>query len=238
MRTILFTTLLSGLLSASYGAVVIDDFSDAAGPSGTTNISVSGGANIDTPSSNFTGTGLTNVLGGERKTTVQRTAATGSATRQVAASISDSGPSFLEYTSSGGANGFVSVAYGDSVSLNQNFSANNLFRISFEDFDGAGGPLVTSLSLTSGVGTSPVMVTSSLSLLSALTGSTIMDFDLTSGDFAGLDLADVDRIQVIFDPGFGADFTVNSITAIPEPNTALLGFAGCALILVLRRRRR
>ena len=230
--------LLPGLalifsIQFAQAAVIIDNFTDAADPSGTTTVEVSAAKPTPNPAT-FTGTGLTGVLGLERRITVERTFQTGTGARSVIATVSDAPPAYLEYRSSGGANGFVQLAYGATNPLNADLSGESMFRLIFEGYDAPNSnPLVTTLSLTSGTGSGTLVRNLPGVPLSA---GGILDFNFNDPAFSAVDFSDVDSITIKFDPNQGGDFDVTSITAIPEPSGAITVLFGLLAAGFVRRR--
>ena len=236
----LFFALMGATSLHASAVVIVDSFSDASGTSTTLSFSgaPTGGLPESTSATGGTTTPLSGVIGGVRRQTLTREAVAGSANRAVATAITDGTPnsSFFEYTSGNGGDGQVQLQYGSSAPLNLGLAADEtILRINFEAFDApaANATLPVSISIEA----AGVIFSDSgfVPETSALAPNFLLDFDLEALGLTTAQLADVDQINVSFDPGFGGDFDVVGMRLVPEPSSALLSLM---VVPVLLRRKR
>ncbi len=225
--------ILAPILASSslQGAVLIDQFNNTAS-GGTVDLLIQTLPSATPTTATFTGTGISGVLGGERRFTIVRTVATGAGDRRITASISTASPYFLQYSSSSGAGGYLELQYGVTTPLNFNMLGNSQFEIDFESYDLPGGQsLVVSLLLNSSAGSGTLV-------RSLTTDGGILTFEFSDPNYASVNFSDIDSITARFTAPRGADFNVNSITAtaVPEPSVGLMSLAGAAFLISRRRR--
>ncbi len=215
-----------GLVSQTEASILIDDFTD---------VQASWPLTVDTVGNTQTinESGLNNVLGGTRQTSVTLTSAAFPGLDDLRINIFVA-PGVFDYTSTSEATGQLGLLYdAGGAGLNADFSNQIGLNIDFLAFDyGSAAALPITATMSDGVNTA----TLTLSLNSVGAQSAFFSF----GDFAGigsLDLSAISSVSFEFDAGAGADFRISQInTIIPAPGAiALLGLAG--LVGVRRRRR-
>lgn len=212
--------------------LIIDDFSEtssAAWPLARTTVGVT----------NTTDTGLTQAAGGTRKTFLTYASGDVPGLDEVTADVfTSSGFSLLDYTSSTGADGSLTVRYDGLIAggLTLDLSGQSDIRIDLAGYDApAGGSMTITVTLISdwtGANQESVVLTG----LVTTAGAQSVLIGLTSVP-SSVDFTDINFIEITFDAPKGADFRVDLIsTEVPEPATvALLGF-GLGALLVRRRK--
>lgn len=226
IRNTLFVAACLALPALAQPVVVIDDFS-----SGFFNIT----ANSGTPIVEAVRAG--GMIGGERDALLQWMAGPQSIRAEVANGVhflnSDSqtsGTLFLQYD---GFDGEIEgdLTQTDGTALAADLSGENRLQYSF-DFvdDGFGGAdLNVATTIVSSAGTATVVT-------AVDEGMNIVMFQNFSS-FTGVDFSDVDRIEVELRGATSSDFTLNDISAVPEPaSLAVLAMAGGLLMRQKRRR--
>ncbi|MGJ8673880.1 PEP-CTERM sorting domain-containing protein [Rubritalea sp.] len=230
----LVASLLLTLNVSGNASITIDDFSTAV--TGSNVIDIYSTPTPATPTTISTvGTGLTGVIGGQRNITLTRITATGSGRRQVTTTVENTGNSYFEYSSTSGASGSTTLSYGqgtDASLAGFNLSSAYAFDINFVDYDLPGGNLLTvAISVTSGG--SSTSVSKSLT-----TNGGLLSYNFS--EFSGADFSDVDQIDLVITAPSGADYSIDSFTAVtaavPEPSSAILLGLGLSFGLVRRRR--
>jgi len=172
--------------------------------------------------------GLADVIGGSRELllTAQDLALPGLDTVQAGVYPS---VGVLDYASSAGADGSLRLVYDASGSgLNADLSGDAFLAIDYVLFDLAGGaPMPVTVMLFSGAD-----IADRTEYLTTA-GPQVQTFNFA--DFSGigsLDLSHVDRIDLLLDPSFAADFRIDGIrTEVPEPGSFLLLAAAAALMM-------
>lgn len=225
------STVLAMLFAAASQAVTIDSFTDT--ETGSPTIIPRTALGSDTVFDDL----VTGVIGGQRITTV-----TASVLDQPGVDIVQGGifpmAGVFDYSSSAGATGEARLTYRntDGVDgLDANLSGDAFVRIDVTHFNFASTiPMAVELILDDG--------TDSASLTKQLVtaGPQQLDFlfsQFPAGDFANLDLTDIDRIDVIFSAGQSTDFRISSIISVPEPASLTLMLIG-SLTMLRRTNRR
>ncbi len=221
----LLASVVAGTASAD---VIIDDFSSVGNPTPWPVL-------INTISSvHVFETGLTNVIGGARHSTVRATYLDEPGLDFVQAAIVPNFGMILDYSSTSGAIGDWNLLYdANGAGLNANFTSIDDIILDFARFDFANGqPLPALVTLFDG---SNVAV---LSQSLIVQGPQALHFALTN--FAGIDFLDLAHIQsvaVFLDPGLAADFRLSSITGVPAPGSLALLAVGSLAVAGGRRRR-
>lgn len=175
--------------------------------------------------------GLAGVLGGARDSHLIATTDTLGSDVSVAA-----GYGGLYFSTAFGTQGIATLVYGKAASLNTDFSVlpDGAFEFELTSGDLTAGPrpIPATITVTSGAGTGNE-ATASMTL--NLVDEQLYSFPFTN--FAGVDFADIDRIELELDQSdpitAAADFALGEFYAIPEPATLMaLGLTA----LLLRRR--
>lgn len=230
MRRAILVSVLSGLVAGVASAdVIIDDFSSVGNPTPWPVI-------INTISTvNVLETGLTNVIGGSRYSTIRATFLDTPGLDFIQAAIEPNFGMILDYSSTSGTIGDWNLRYdANGAGLNADFSDLGFIALDFGRFDYANGqPLPILVSLFDG--------TNFASLSRSLVSAGPQSLHFAFADFDGLgqfDLLHVQSVSVFLDPGLAADFRLNSITGVvPAPGSiALLAFGSLAAAGGRRRR--
>jgi hypothetical protein len=248
MRYLLTCTFLLFATSATFGDIIIDNFSTAlpVNPkSGLTEVftGIYGTSpnlqNQLTDTVTQTGLSTSSVIGGQRRASIS---VPSSYIGNNDLNITGTGTMFFD-TSAGTPKVTALVEYGFAQQLNANLSGLSAFRfnVPFSDVlpNGLNGVDIT-ISLTSGVG--GTFASKSITQALPTTGNgTVFDFYLSN--FSGINLADVDSISFQFvstgtagspDVGFQS---ISAVSAIPEPSTWLLGSVGLLGCCLWRKRK-
>lgn len=218
--------------------VIIDDFTDAGDPSGTTLLQITGTTPTTQTTVSSSYSGLSGVLGGQRDMTLTRFASALTGSRTVSTRVSDTGDPFLDFQSTQNGNGQIELTYKGLGDLD--FSSGSFFSVNFTSYDfPRGESLVTMIGITSSSGSSSL--TKNFTLGDAdLNGVGSLSFPFANF-LGGADFSDVDEISVTLNPARGGDFTLTSITsdasAIPEPGNGILLSGLIGLGLLSRRRK-
>lgn len=225
-RLFLVGFALASMVSVAPAVTIIDHFDDPAG----NNAIFSGTAVVGTYNATQ-GPGLVGVLGGQRDyELVVTTASPPSATLVTQYSVG--GLHLVSYENGPGVVSSLELSYGLGGPLNADFSADDFltFRILLADFGGK-----ADVTLTDGLSNWATVT----EFFPATTSALSVSIPLSA--FVGVDLSDVDLIQVKFSGPASWDLHLDAIetTLVPEPATAaLLGLAGVPFLLFRRRRRR
>lgn len=232
MMTKLFFASGPLLYAVMANAATIDLFTDtmSGGPTIITETTV-GGAPVFEPMIN-------DVIGGERITLIEGVAFDAPGIDEVRGGIFPSAGVF-DYSNTAGATGKASLVYRNTDGpdgLDADISGDGLIRIELTHYNFASGiPMAVSVTLDDGINAA------TLNKSVTVPGAQTLDFlfsDFPTGDFALLDTMDIDRIDVVFNPGQSTDFRISSLTTeVPEPASAVLLLAG-AMGLASRRRSR
>jgi hypothetical protein len=140
-----------------------------------------------------------------------------------------SGALFLQYDGNDGESETDLVQTNGIMSPAANLAAENAFRLDFPAVNGGPlGPLTLSITVTTGAG--------SFTHTGSVANGVGVVHTVAFSNFSGANFADVRRLDFAFRGSQATDFTLDQITAVPEPSTiAALAVGGLAL---LRRRSR
>jgi len=229
VRNAFIVSFLAGVVTGTASAdVIIDNFSSVGDPTPWP-VLISTISSVDVLE-----TGLTNVIGGSRHSTVRATFLEEPGLDFVQAAIVPNFGMILDYSSTSGAIGDWRLRYdADGAGLNADFTLIDDIILDFGRFDFANGqPLPVLVTLFDG---------SNFATLSrSLTGPGPQGLHFEFADFSGigsLDLGHVQSVGVFLDPGLAADFRLSSITGVPTPGSlALLAFGSLAIAGGRRRR--
>lgn len=209
------------------GPVIIDDFSD-------TNASWPMTVSTGQPSDSREESGLTGVLGANRRTTLAN-GTFGTVLDQAAVTIAPGVQNgVLDYNSTLFAASDLTLVYGiDAPSFD--FTGQGGIVIDFVGFDFPDdSPLQITALLTSN-GNSQTVSTMVSDIGS---GEVFLSFDDLAPLRGAFDLADVDDVALEFVAGPGSDFRIGTIqTRVPAPGAMALLAVGFALTIPTRRRR-
>lgn len=229
MREFATATAVAGLLgvtgfvsTAAAGVIVIDDFTSVAEPNPWP-VTLNAEGNVT-----VTESGLA-VLGGARQTYIEAIAVGVPGLDFLQVTVA-AGAGLLDFNSTVDTDGYLSLLYDGGGSLNADFSAMTGIEFSFTLFDHAGGvPMPVTVHLSDGINTASHTI--------ALNSPGAQQLLFSFSDFSDIglvDLASLQSIQFDLDPGFGVDFRITQIIAVPGPaGIALLGLG-----LAAPRRRR
>lgn len=209
------------------GAVVIDTFDDlfpVNADSGTPLLFVGGVATSDRTVDSTSQSLLGGVLGGTRSATLSRNEDT-----TTGHLIVENG--LLSFSQPPGPLMTATLSYGPD--LNVDLSRQNAFVIDVQSSDFSGANAIELLvDVTSGGNTSSASV-----LMDNMQSA--FRYYVPFADFAGTDFSDVDALTFTFATLSGSpDFSLRSITAVPEPATlALVVICGAGLLAARKRLR-
>lgn len=225
-----------GLVStgAAQAALVVDDFTQTSESAAyplvqrTVNTGSPTSAGIDSPLA------LTSTVGGAREVTLELMSSRRPPADRVEADVYTD-PGLLDFSSSAGAAGRVSVNYGvasrDISELNLDLSQMTAVVVDFAAFDLASGtPLQVYALLFMG---EVISATPTMTLTSSFVDNTQVLLSILA--IHPVLRQDVDGIRLVFTGGVGTDFQVDTITVIPEP--AALGLLAPAALALGRRRK-
>ena len=209
------------LAGSAFGAVIIDDFSDtfAAWPHA---LDVAGTQVLIDEG------GIAGTIGDERRSQLFLATTDVPGLDSVSLAIDPSGTGLLDYSSTAGADGSLSLSYLDLVA---DLSSELFISLDIVAYDAPGSaPMPVTLDLVSVDGSATATLDASggpEKLLFFFAGLT------TSGNF---DLSEISEISLAFDPGVAGDFRLNGIFAdVPAP--AALPLLAIAALTTRRRRR-
>lgn len=229
VHRVLGVSLLAGVVAGSASAdIIIDDFSSVGNPTPWP-VLISTISSVDVLE-----TGLSNVVGGTRYSTIRATYLEELGLDFVQAAIVPNFGMILDYSSTSGAIGDWNLRYDANGSgLHADFTTIDDIVLDFGRFDFANSaPLPVLVTLFDGSN----YATLSRSLVAP--GPQGLHFEFA--DFSGIGLLDLGQIQgvgVFLDPGLAADFRLSSITGVPAPGSlALLAFGSLAVAGGRRRR--
>jgi len=228
-RCVTLSLVASALAAGSAVAdVIIDDFSTVANPTPWP-VVINTLTSVDVYES-----GLSNVIGGVRHSTVRATFLEDLGLDFVQAAIVPNFGMILDYSSTAGARGDWNLLYDSGgAGLNADFSSITDIVLEFARFDYANGqPLPVLVTVDDGVNFA------SLSQSLSTPGAQNMFFTLNN--FAGIgsvDLSNLQSISVFLDPGMAVDFRLSEVFGVPSPGSIALLAAG-TLILVGGRHKR
>lgn len=147
------------------------------------------------------------------------------------------GYSFLDYSSSTGADGLLKLTYLSTSAWPDSLATVDLtgqggLRIDFLGFDApAGGPMTITVKLFD-----PFGGTNEQSVLVSTAGAQSVTIDLYATP-SNLDFSHVSQFEIYFDAPQGADFRVDRLaTEVPEPATVGLLTLGLGALLVRRKK--
>lgn len=242
VHKLFLAALTAALLTSSAAADTIDNFSDPG-----SNTSVPGGDGLGAPglivsngiapfnaSENIPQDAVTGAAGGFRDTTLS----IGAGAFQIAQALVDGGQ--LAFTGAAGATGDLAFLYdANGAGLSLDVSDDQGLTLDFDSYDANGGSLPVTVTLTDGAANSDSVILSPLDLAPGA-GDQLLNFAYS--DFTGLDLTDIDSIQVSFAASAGQNFVLNSIASTPAPEPGTLGICGvfgavCFAGRRIRRRR-
>jgi hypothetical protein len=226
--------------TAGRAAIIVDDFTSQTAPSAwplTTTAS--------TPHSGFgfNDSGLADVLGGKRAADIGYTTMDVPGFDAFRADLFHApGLSFVDVSSSSGAQGRFSLAYGlpyavGSAAFGLTQSADTkALRVTFLAYDAANDqPLTIQTTAFHQIDpTHSFSVSLPDTLLSAPGAQTV---DIPLADFWTNGGGTLDGLEFFFVGGKAADYRIDSITLIPEPTSAALFACGATLLTTARRRR-
>jgi len=224
------TSLLAGAMTAGTVSAdaIIDDFSSVDDPTPWP-VVISTLTSVDVYES-----GLTNVIGASRHSTIRATFLEELGLDFVQAAIVPNFGMILDYSSTAGARGDWSLLYDNNgAGLSADFGAITDIMLDFARFDYANGqplPIVVSIADTVNVAALSHSLNSS--------GPQTMIFCLA--DFVGIgsvDLANVQSISVFLDPGVAVDFRLSRIYGVPSPGSMVLLATGTLIFVGGRRKR-
>ena len=206
--------------------ITIDNFEEGAADM-TVNTSTPTATDVDT------GLATTNVIGGERRSSVTWE----SGLIEGDLRINYSGDGLARYSTGSGANGWYGLIYGSNSFLNADLTdggSNNCFGVLFDVADFEGDILFTVWTGETNSGTASAKTPAGLPTENP-DEWVYINFSAFSGS---LNFADVDKIEIKIDGPSESDYTVKEIlSTVPEPSVlALLGFGGLAFLVSARRR--
>jgi len=192
--------------------------------------------NSSTPTANDLDTGLatTNVIGGERRSSVTWESGSG----DVVLWINYSGSGLAQYSSGSGVDGWYGLQYGETDNfLNADLTdggSNYCFGLLFDVADFEGDINFTVWTGETNSGTASAKTPSGLPTEDP-DEWVYINFSAFSGS---LNFTDVEKIEIKIDGPSEADYTVKEIlSTVPEPSVlALLGFGGLAFLVSARKR--
>ncbi len=167
-----------------------------------------------------------NVLGGERYVESRIMSGTDASVLTVSKLP---GTGILNFASTVEATGMLLLEYGRNTPLNADFAT--LYNAIQVDFTGVDGQASLAVTLMSGPNSGTVT--------HALTAAGPALFAFNEAGFAGVNFGDVDKVSVkLTGTTPGADFSIASITLVPEPAMLVMaGLSGVGLLMFRRRRR-
>lgn len=235
-RLALLVALAGALAGASsaQATLTIDSFSNTTATWPLVDITTGGGAESRDESP------LGGVIGGRRQTFVQLQAFTAPpSSGKVEATIYGGVDSIFQFASNNNSDGLSELFYqGSSGDLGANLVLNgeNAFVIRVVNYDGAGAPLVITLTLNDGTTTASKIV----NVNSQIVVPTQLVFNYNAPEFVGLDFTSINTIRVGFNGGNAADYTFDYLESqvVPEPGTLAAGILGLLLPLGLGFNRR
>lgn len=227
-RCAIAVVVLSILPASAVQAAVIDGFTDVQEPvSWPALITQVSGSLIEE-------SGLTDVMGGERTTSIDAETVETDFLDFVIGTVAPS-PGVLDFNSTVGAKGAARLMYDGMTGLGADLSGDQQAAVEIAGFDLAGGaPMDITFSFSDGVDTAELTRT----LVSAGAQTVVFPFAEFNG-IADVDLSDIQSIEVAFAPETASDFRVSEIrTELPEPGMLGLLAVGGGLVALLRSRRR
>lgn len=228
MRTAVCLAIVAGLGTAPASAdVIFDDFSSVGDPNQWPVVILT----ID--SVDVFESGLSNVIGGTRHSTVRSTFLEEPGLDFVQAAIVPNFGMILDYSSTAGARGDWELRYdANGAGLNADFTGITDIILDFGRFDFANGqPLPVLVTLSDGQ--------NQASLTRSLTTSGAQSLFFALADFGGIGLLDASSLQsisVFLDPGVAVDFRLSRVFGVPSPGSLALLTLGTVVVAGRRRR--
>lgn len=228
-RNAVAAVVVSGLLAGPAAAdIIIDDFSSIGDPNQWP-VVVNTINTVDILES-----GLGNVIGGTRHSSIRATYLDIPGLDFVQAAIVPNFGMILDYSSTSGARGDWNLLYDNGgEGLNADFSGLTDIILDFGRFDFANGqplPIVVTLFDQQG----------SAQLNKSLTTPGPQSINFALNDFIGInsiDLANVTAVSVFLDPGIAVDFRLGRVYGVPTPASMMLLAAGSLAFVGGRRSR-
>ena len=216
--------LLVAFAVTPVGAATIDDFSVALGGCPVSKTTV-GSQSIQEIAG-------APILGGVREVAIEATSLDVPVADSVNVGVFP-GASIFDYASSVGANGTTGLRYDGGSGLGVDLSGDALLRIDFMSFDLANGLAMPVTVTLEDSGAQAAVLTKSL----IVAGGQSLVFPFADfSNIGGVNLADIDTIDIDFDPGMASDFRLSGIaTDVPEPMTLSLLVLGMVFSRVRRR---
>jgi hypothetical protein len=224
--------------TAGRAAIIVDDFTSAgtvAWPLSTT---------ASTPGSGFgyTDTGLPDVLGGRRATQIGYTTMDVPGFDTFRADLHHTtGLSFVDVSSTSGAQGTLYLAYGQPMAGAPAFgftqsADTQALRVTFLAYDAANDQPLT-IRTTAFHQNDPTHSFGVSLPDMPLSGPGAQTIDIPLADFWTNGGGTLDGFDFKFVGGKAADYRIDSITLVPEPTSAALFACGATILATVRRRR-
>ena len=232
MKSVLIGIAVVGMCTGIVSAKNLDTFDV-----GPFFLPVNGGPNPNSVSQSPLPT--TDVLGGQRDTTLTRNEAQGNCSASVTTGIDT-----LEWSNGTGVTSMLEVEYGVAGPMGEDLTADGGMAFWFiASTDGLNHPMDISLEVTSGINEgTPVTATVTEANFATVNESAFTPVSMPFASFGAVNMGDVDYVKMTLSSQTTAvDGNIDLFTTtnpVPEPMTmSLLGLAGMGLIGYIRKRR-